>query len=278
MRSMRISLFLALALAGILLNGHRALAQGIDFAGNSDGPIEVYADKGIEWEQNSKSFTARGNARAVRGKVTITADSLTAHYRDKNTGANSDIWKLEAKGNVTIASPTETATGDTAVYTMDDARLFLVGRPARLVTPKQTLTARNGIEYFETKRFAVARGDVYVQSEGRTLRADEVTANFTPSASKETKVTLVNARGNVLIETAKEIVRGDTGVYDVDAGIATLDGSVKVTRGENQMNGSSAVVNLKTGVSQIRAAPSGPGQSGPGQGGRVKLLLTPEKK
>ncbi|MBF0094949.1 MAG: hypothetical protein HQL34_10445 [Alphaproteobacteria bacterium] len=250
-----------------------AMSEGIDFAGNGDGPIEVYADKGIEWEQTAKVFTARGNARAVRGKVAVTADSLTAHYRDKDAGSSTDIWKLEAKGSVTIASPTETATGDTAVYTMDDARLVLHGRPARLVTPKQTITARDGIEYFEAKRFAVARGKVEVHSEGRTLRADEVTASFTPVGGKETKVSLVNAKGNVLIETDKEVVRGDVGVYNVETGIATLDGSVKITREDNQLNGSHAVVNLKTGVSQIFAA-----QPGTGTRERVKLLLAPGKK
>ena len=74
----------------------------------------------------------------------------------------------------------------------------------------------------------------------------------------------------MVISTADEVVRGDRGVYDLDSRIATLAGSVKITRGENQLNGAYAEVNLATGVSRLRSAP--------GQGpSRVFGLIKPEK-
>ena len=52
------------------------------------GPIEVTATDGIEWRQNEQEVIARGNAKAVRENVTVTADRLIAHYR-KKAGARS---------------------------------------------------------------------------------------------------------------------------------------------------------------------------------------------
>ena len=66
----------------ILLLASFAQAQGLNFgSGDSDSPIEVYADDGIEWQQDALTFLARGNARAVRGDVTVYADELHAFYR-----------------------------------------------------------------------------------------------------------------------------------------------------------------------------------------------------
>ena len=86
----------------------------------------------------------------------------------------------------------------------------------------------------------------------------------------ENRIERVDAIGNVVITTPEEVVRGDEGVYDVLREVATLDGGVRVTRGENQLNGERAEVNLKTGVSRML-----PGKK---SGGRVKGLFTPDKQ
>ncbi|HJN24507.1 MAG TPA: hypothetical protein QGG18_02235, partial [Rhodospirillales bacterium] len=70
------------------------LAQGLNFgSGDSDVPIEVYADEGIEWQQDTLTFLARGNARAIRGDVTVHGDELHAFYRKLPDGG-SEIWRL----------------------------------------------------------------------------------------------------------------------------------------------------------------------------------------
>jgi hypothetical protein len=47
--------------------GGVAFAQSLNFGGGaSDLPIEIYADDGIEWQQENLVFLSRGNARAVR--------------------------------------------------------------------------------------------------------------------------------------------------------------------------------------------------------------------
>lgn len=72
--------------------GEASSGGGIDFADQKSGtPLEVYADQGLELSQDAKTVIGRGNAKAIRGKVTITADVLTAHYRDKVGGASSPV-------------------------------------------------------------------------------------------------------------------------------------------------------------------------------------------
>src|ERR1700733_14144387 len=46
-------------------------------------PIQITASQGIQWQQGSQVVIATGNAKAVRGAVTVTADQLIAHYRKK---------------------------------------------------------------------------------------------------------------------------------------------------------------------------------------------------
>ena len=51
------------------------------------------------------------------------------------------------------------------------------------------------------------------------------------------KLQRVEAFGNVSVRTATDIVTGDRGVYVPDTGIARLAGNVRITRGQNQLNG-----------------------------------------
>ena len=62
-----------------------ALGQGLDLS--QGGPIAVTAQDGIEWRQVEQQVIARGNARAQRDKVTVTADRLIAWYRKKADGS-----------------------------------------------------------------------------------------------------------------------------------------------------------------------------------------------
>ncbi|MFQ5765194.1 MAG: LptA/OstA family protein, partial [Rhodospirillales bacterium] len=102
-----------------------AWAQSLNFgAKDSDLPIEIFADHGIEWQQENLVFLARGNARAVRGEVTVFADELRAYYREEPDGS-TDIWRLDAEGKVRIKTADETAFGRKAIYQVDNGILVL---------------------------------------------------------------------------------------------------------------------------------------------------------
>ena len=241
-------------------------AQGIDLGG--EGPIEVEAEQGIEWRRDEKVVVARGNARATRGGNSIAADTLTAYYREAD--GQQEIYRFEAEGTVEITSDSTKMYGSRAVYESDSDTVVLTGDPARIVTPEERLSAQDGIEVRNGENVAVARGDVRIERADQRVRADLVTARFTETGEGEVEVREVEADGNVLLSTPNEIIRAQHATYDVQSEFATLTGSVRITQGQNQLNGDVAEVNLATGVSRLRSA------GGAGGGGRVRALLFPE--
>ncbi len=182
-----------------------------------------------------------------------------------------------------IFTATDQAWGDRAVYDIDQAVLVLTGKDLRLVTPQDTMTARDSMEYWSQQHMAVGRGDAVVTtSDGRRLSGDVLVGYTTPgdqgSPAKPAKpapaakpgaapdplaasgkLQRVDAFGHVEVRTATEIVRGDRGVYVPDTGIARLAGNVRITRGDNQLNGNEAEVDLKTGIARLIATPGPPG-------------------
>ncbi|MFN6953630.1 MAG: LptA/OstA family protein [Acetobacteraceae bacterium] len=269
-------------LALIALVPGAVLAQSLDLS--RGGPVEVTARDGIEWRQNEQAVVAIGDARAVRDGVTLSADRLTARYRPRSGAAaqqgdaanpvgGSEIWRLEADGSVRIETPTERAEGARAVYDMDQAVMVLSGAGLRLTTPDAVLTARDSLEYWPQRRMAVARGDALVVSaDGRRIRADTLVGHFLEEAparpatpaqpgaragvpGQGSRIDRVEAFGNIEIRTADEVVRGERGVYSPITGTARVTGNVRITRGENQLNGAEAIVDLRAGTARLVAAP-----------------------
>lgn len=200
-----------------------------------------------------------------------------------DTGS-SEIYRVEAIGDVHIDTPTDHATAQRATYDIDQAVLLMTGSNLRVVTPNDTLTARDSLEYWSQKHMAVARGNaVVVTNDGRRITADVLVAytvddaQKTPAATPTAqpaptkaaahpdrpddplaasgKLQKVEAFGNVVIRTQTDYVSGDRGVYVPDTGIARVVGHVHITRGQNQLNGEEAEVNLKTNISRLLSAP-----------------------
>jgi lipopolysaccharide export system protein LptA len=343
-----------------------ARAQGIDMT--QGGPIQITARDGIDWRQADQVVIAKGDTKAVRGNVTVTADRLYAWYRRKSdatgsapqaqpvstgqqprpvsagpqarpastdpqaqpasTGPTSDtetegneVYRMRAEGHVHIYTETDQAWGDQATYDLDEAVLVMTGHALKLTTPDDTLTARDTLEYWSQKHMAVARGDaVVVTNDARRISADTLVAytvetpahpgapqsasgpdlsgkptggQTVPAASQTSagvgprtagaqgaqpaqpasdsmaamvgKLQRVEAFNNVTVRTLTDIVTGDRAVYVPDTGIAHLGGHVRITRGENQVNGSEAVVNQKTGIATLLS----------GDNGRVSGLVVP---
>jgi len=228
-----------------------AEAQSLNLGGaGGDVPIEVYAQNGIEWQQEGNLFVARGDARAVRGEVEVLGDELRAYYREKPSG-ESEVWRLDAIGNVRIVSKSETAYGSRAIYNADQKVLVVDGEKPRLVSGNDTLTASQQLEYWETRNFAVARGDAVATRDKKQVRADVLVAHLTNDGNGQTRVYRVDAYDNVRIKTERETATGQRGVYNVDSGIATLTGNVQLVRDDNRLSGCRAEVNLNTGISRL---------------------------
>ena len=264
-----------------------AAAQGLSLGNVSEyRPIEISADSGIEWQQNAQLYIARGNAVAKRGATEVHADTLTAHYRPaKGTGGETEIYRLDADGHVTIKGERQTVIGDQAVYDVDQQIGIVTGKALKMTTASDVVTARDSLEWYDQKQIAVARGDAVAVRDVKRIRADVLTAHMTkdkPDAGKPEKagpvapgkprgstaplgatdessrISRVDAQGDVLVSTETDVGRGDFGVYNADSGIATLLGNVTVTRGPNTIRGQYAVMDLNNNISRMMAAPASP--------------------
>ena len=188
-------LILALPLLPALFITAPARAQSIDMSGG--GPVEVTSRDGFDWRENDQVVIANGDARAVRGDVTVLADQLVAHYRKKAGATNvtatpakagptdpseaenggNEIYRLEAHGHVRILTETDEAVGDDAIYDIDQAVLVMTGKAMKLTTPQDVMTARDTMEYWSQLHMSVGRGNaVVVTSDARRLAADVLVA------------------------------------------------------------------------------------------------------
>jgi lipopolysaccharide export system protein LptA len=78
-----------------------------------------------------------------------------------------------------------------------------------------------------------------------------LTAYLAKQKNGQTALKSVEADNNVLISTATEIIRAERASYNVAAGIIQLFKNVRITRGESQLNGDRALIDLNAGTSQI---------------------------
>lgn len=236
---------------------------------SSNGPVEIDADDGIEWRRDEKVYIARGHAKATRGDMSVSADSLIAHYRETGGGTDPDqaktaIYMVEALGNVVILSKDSTITGDKATYDLDKGSAIITGKDLKATSKDSSVTARDSLEYWTKEGAVVARGDAVASDKTHHVKADLLVGYFRTDDKGQRKMYQVEATGNVLLDNNGNIARARKAIYNMDNDIATLDGGVKITRGKNQLNGEHAVYNTKTGQAKVT-----------GGKGQVKTLLVP---
>lgn len=234
-------------------------------------PLEITADGALEWQRDGKQMVAKGNAKARQGDVSVSAAVMTADYRDKDKGG-MEIWRLTAAGDVRIKSADSEAYGDQAIYDLDRGVAVMTGKNLRLMTPEQTVTAKESFEYWIAENRMKAIGGARVVRGGDRLDSDTLSAIFAQNAKGSRTLDHVEAAGHVVITTPTERAEGDSGVYDAKTQIATLTGNVRLTRGPNVLEGTRAEVNLATHVSRLLG---GGGSGTGGESGRVRGVFFP---
>jgi lipopolysaccharide export system protein LptA len=234
----------------LISSSNSGIGQNIGPSGQSHPvPIQIQADEGIKWDQKRQVYIAKGNAFAQQGENSLHADLLYAWYV-RLDGKTSKIFKINAEGNVSIKSPEHSAYGKKGLYLIDKGLMVLTGNP-KLLTSSEKITAGDSIEFWNLKNLAIARGDATIFRGTQRMRADVLTAYLAKQKNGETTLESIEADNNVLISTATQIIRAERGSYNVAAGIIQLFKNVRITRGESQLNGDRALVDLNTGTSQI---------------------------
>jgi lipopolysaccharide export system protein LptA len=280
---------IGLSLLLVSMPGNRLAAQLLNPSGENL-PLQVQADSGIEWQQDAKAYIARGNAVATRGPTQVHADTLIARYREAkgggdngNAGGNTEIYRVEADGHVTMTREGQTIIGDRAVYDLDQALMVVTGKTLKLTTATDLVTARDSLEWYDQKQIAVARGNAVASRNGKTIKADILTAYMVKakpadakapaktakaplpqtgktlpiaasapgSGAADSKISRVDAQGHVVVTNALDTGRGDYGVYNAESGICTLVDNVVIARGKDVIKGQYGVMDLNKNVSRM---------------------------
>ena len=239
---------------------------------NKDKPLEISAENGIEWKRDARTYTARGNALAQQGDTSISADTLIAYLDEQD-----EIAHWEAIGNVKIQTDQSTSYGDHADYQESSRLLVLTGRNLKVVTEKQTVTARDQIEYWRDKDIVVAKGAVVLvrPADNTTIHSDQATAYFrdkvddpaTPEdESGGSELYQVDAQGHVRVDRKEQTGFSDHLAYDPNTEIAVLTGNVVIHSKQNTYSGGRAELDLKNDISRLLPAP----------GQRVKTVIKPK--
>lgn len=242
-------------------------------AQNPDGgkPLEISADESLEWHRNDLYFLARKNVRATQGETELRSALLKAKYRE-GAGGGVDIHTIQADGDVRVLSAQSKVFGDRAVYDVDQGYAIMTGKALKLVSPDQTVTAREKFEYWTADGRLEAHGDAKAVREGDTIESDKMIAVFEEDKKTGKRVLKsLEALGHVVITTPDEILTGNRAVYSARTNVAELMEGVVIVRGPNKLQGSRAEVNLNTNVSKIFSGDQD-------TGGRVRAVFYPESQ
>lgn len=229
-----------------------------------ESPVEVEADKTLEWNRTNKTFVARGNALVTKGTASIKADQLVAAYTEDNGGTK--INKVTATGETILKNGDMTGYGDGGWYDLTLNQAELTGTRPRIESGADTITADQAIRYDFSANTAKADGNVVLTRAADKLQADSVTAQFTTDGSNTLHTAI--ATGHVIVTTPDEILYGNRADYNAIDQKIVVTGDVKIVDGQNTLNGSKAVFDMKTQISTLSGGSTE-------TKGRVKAIFYP---
>ncbi|MDP9127758.1 MAG: hypothetical protein M3N08_05820 [Pseudomonadota bacterium] len=190
-----------------------------------------------------------GGPQSAGTKSAGTKSGATAVGAKSEAG---DLDKITADGNVRITDPRERILGDHAVDDLERHVAIVTGTNLKYETEKDTVTARDSLEYWEDKRIAVARGRAVAVTGDRHVEADVLTAEFRTAPSGDQELSKMTATGHVVVITKNDVSRGDRAVYDINRNIAVLTGNVRISRGDGtELTGDVGEVDFKTNQSRL---------------------------
>lgn len=119
---------------------------------------------------------------------------------------------------------------------------------------------------------AIFAGNVVVRQAGLTLRTARLTVAY--ASNNGIDINRIDASGGVTVTSSSETARGNFATYDLDKGLITMIGDVRLERGGSNLNGGRLVIDLNTGRATMDGGMRGVNQNG----GRVTGRFTVAKK
>ena len=115
----------------------------------------------------------------------------------------------------------------------------------------------------------VFAGNVIVHQEELTLRTARLTVAY--SNNNGIDINRIDASGGVVVVSPSETARGDFAVYDLDQGLITMVGNVRLERSGSYLSGGRLTIDLDSGRAVMDGGLRGVNQGG---GGRVTGRFT----
>ncbi len=107
-----------------------------------------------------------------------------------------------------------------------------------------------------------------VRQDALTLRTARLTLAY--ASGDGIDINRIDASGGVTVTSPSETARGDFATYDLDRGLITMVGNVRLVRGASSLSGGRLVFDLNSGRATMDGGVRGVNQ----QGGRVTGRFT----
>ena len=120
---------------------------------------------------------------------------------------------------------------------------------------------------------AIFAGNVIVKQGNLTLRTARLTLAY--ASQDGIDINRIDASGGVTVTSPSETARGDFAVYDLEDGLITMVGNVRLERGGSYLSGGRLTIDLDTGRAVMDSGLRGVNQPG---GGRVTGRFTVPKR
>ncbi len=269
-RNAGFSLLLVAAILMALVSDVMAAEPAAPASARTGSELRIDADEGLEWQRREQVVIARGRARAVRGDLQVQARELRALYREGVDG-RAEIYRVIADGSVRIATPNQTAFGQHATFDVPQDHLLLTGgERVKLVSGADEVSAERSLEYWPRSNRLVARGNAIAIQPNREIHGETITMYFAERPGGGKQLDTAEAVENVKVVTAEETIFGDRSNYDAKTGMANVEGSVKILRGRDQLDGCRGEIDFNSGVSKLFACERSPTSEGRVRG-RIQL-------
>jgi len=115
---------------------------------------------------------------------------------------------------------------------------------------------------------AIFAGNVVVKQDALTLRTAQLTIAYASTGGID--INRIDASGGVVVTSPSETARGNFATYDLDAGLITMIGDVRLERDGSSLSGGRLVIDLNSGRATMDGGLRGVNQ----QGGRVTGRFT----
>ena len=211
--------------------------------------IKIFSESPMAWfyQDSDVVFFKKDLHMTTDNGYTAEASEVVVDYKNQSAYSNETLFVRGEKADL-----------DSAGFYMrqNGAEIDFKG-PAKLVlknpqkNQKVVITAQKVFEVRQKTQTVSAFENVLADDGTNKVYSDEMTAYFRSLGKNRYELKSVQAQKNVKIITQTETITGNDAFYDLDKEKAFITGDVVVHRPEGNMNGDRAVIDMKTGESQL---------------------------